>query len=292
MKNKDERRQMIHLQKQRLRIGARKAEFGFTMIEILIALIAASAVIGAALQLYITQHNQLLVQEDVSEIQANARAAAELLAEEIRRTGYRLPGIVTSMEASNSDPDTLIIKYATPALGNVCLAENLVQGSYSIRCTGDAIDGLEPGDWVYIYDEEADSGEAFVAREIDYESNTIYRNILGNGGRAYPAGSPLYSIARDRFYIDRADTDHPNLMIQRLGESPQVFAENIEILNFEYQLDDGTMTNQLTDPNRVRMININVVAKSFREDLNNNMDGEYRTRDFTLKVKLRNFGLS
>jgi prepilin-type N-terminal cleavage/methylation domain-containing protein len=283
---------MINLIKQRIIIGAQKGDSGFTILEILIALIAAAIIISAALQLYITQHNQLLVQDDVSEIQANARAAAELLAEEIRKTGYRLPGIVTSMEASNSDPDTLIIKYATPKLGNVYLAEDMVTGSYYIRCTGDAINELEPGDWVFIYDEAVDSGEAFIAREIDYEANIIYRGVMGEGGRAYPAGCPLYSIARDKFFISRSnDGGNPNLMIHRLGQHPLVFAENIETLDFEYHLDDGTITNQLTDPNLVRMISINVVARSFRPDQNNE-DGHYRTRDFTLKVKLRNFGLS
>jgi Tfp pilus assembly protein PilW len=98
---------------------------GFTVVEILISLFVAGVVVSAAFQLYIAQHNQLLVQEDVSEIQANARAAAELLAEEIRKTGYLLPAIVTHMEAINSDPDTLTIKYAKPMMAGVVLEQDM-----------------------------------------------------------------------------------------------------------------------------------------------------------------------
>jgi type II secretory pathway pseudopilin PulG len=280
---------MRNLMKLKAEIRARSGAFGFTMVEILVALIAAAIVISAAFQLYLTQHNQLLVQEDVSEIQANARAAAEMLAEEIRNTGYRLPGIVTTMEAANSNPDTLVIKYATSKLEGVFLADDMSAGYDNLRCTGNPIDQLAPGDWVYVYDQDADTGEAFIATDIDYSTSTIYHG-LGTLFRAYPAGSALYSIARDKFYIDRSNQGNPDLMIQRLGQSPAVFAENIETLNFEYFLDDGTSSDVLTDFSRVRMIGITVVARSFRPELNS-QNGE-RTRDFTLKVKLRNFGLA
>lgn len=285
---------MRNLLKKRIGIGASNKDSGFTMVEILVGLIAAGVIISAAFQLYIRQHNQLLVQEDVSEIQANARAAAELLAEEIRKTGYRLPGILTTMEASNSNPDTLIIKYATPKLANVFLVDDMLTETDNLRCTENTLGELVAGDWIYVYDEVADTGEAFVATYVEYESSTIYHHY-GALLRAYPAGSPLYSVTRDKFYIDRSnyneDNGNPNLMIHRLGENPAIFAENIETLDFLYYLDDGTTTSQLTDPGRVRMIEINVVARSFRPELNS-PNGEYRKRDFTLKVKLRNYGLS
>jgi prepilin-type N-terminal cleavage/methylation domain-containing protein len=281
---------MRNLMKLRAEIRARHGDSGFTMVEILVALIAAAVIVSAAFQLYITQHNQFLVQEDVSDIQANARAAAERLAEEIRKTGYRLPGIVTTMEAANSNPDTLVIKYATAKLREVYLATDMSAGYDNLTCTGSPIDRLVPGDWVYVYDVDSDTGEAFVATDINYETSTIYHG-QGSLIRSYPAGSPIFSIARDKFYVDRSNRATPNLMVERLGQSPEILAENIETLDFEYYLDDGSSSIQLTDPSRVRMIGINVVAKSFRPELNS-PDGEYRTRDFTLKVKLRNFGLS
>jgi type II secretory pathway pseudopilin PulG len=263
---------------------------GFTVVEILISLFVAGVVVSAAFQLYIAQHNQLLVQEDVSEIQANARAAAELLAEEIRKTGYLLPAIVTHMEAINSDPDTLTIKYAKPMMAGVVLEQDMADEYDKLDCNGNSLDGLEPGDWVYVYDENSDSGDAFVATDIDYQTNCMAHQ-LAPLNRAYRVGSRLFAVERCKFYIDRSNTNQPNLMIQRLGEAPEVFAENIESLDFEYFLEDGTSTSVMANPSLVRMIGIHIVAKSFRPDLNT-PNGEQRTRDFTLKVKLRNFGLS
>jgi type II secretory pathway pseudopilin PulG len=263
---------------------------GFTVVEILISLFVAAVVVSVAFELYIAQHNQLLVQEDVSEIQANARAAAELLAEEIRKTGYQLPAIITHMEAVNSDPDTLTIKYAKPMLAGAVLEQNMSDEYDNLDCFGTCLEGLEPGEWVYIYDETSDSGDAFIATEIDYEAS-VMAHQLAPLNRAYPVGSKLFAVERCKFYIAHSNRNQPNLMIQRLGAAPEVFAENIESLDFEYYLDDGTSTSVLANPSRVRMIGIHVVAKSFRPDLNS-PHGEQRKRDFTLKVKLRNFGLS
>jgi len=281
---------MRNLLKQKERFGPSSRASGFTIIEILISLFMASVVIAAAFELFIAQHNQLLVQEDVSEIQANARSAAELLAEEIRKTGYLLPSIVTYMEAANSDPDTLTIKYARPMMAGVILEENMLDESDALNCNGNSLDGLVAGDCVYVYDEAADSGEAFVVTDIDHNTNTVAHD-LGPLGRTYPVGSRLFAVERCKFYIDRTDREHPNLMMERIGHTPEVFAENIESLDFEYYLEDGTSTGLMVNPGQVRMIGIHVVAKSFRPDLNSR-NGEYRKRDFTLKVKLRNFGLS
>jgi len=80
-------------------------------------------------------------------------------------------------------------------------------------------------------------------------------------------------------------------MTKRFGNTPELFAENIEALDFEYYLADGTVTNVLANPSLVRMIGINVTAKSLRPELNS-PNHQYRTRSYSLKVKLRNFGLS
>jgi len=281
---------MRKLAKQKAKIKERKRDSGFTLLEVIIALLVASVIISVAFELFLTQHNQLLVQEDVSEIQGNARAAAELLAEEIRKTGYLLPGIVTSIEAANSNPDTLIVKYATSKLAGVFLGQPILTGTDNLLCTGNPLTNLVAGDWVFIYDSVANCGEYFVVTNVNYYSNIIYHDLnpLGN---VYPAGSLLYAIARNKFFIDRSNNANPNLMIERLGQSPEIYAENIEHLDFEYYLEDGTSTAMFTNPFDVRMIGINVRAKSFRPDLNS-PNGNYRKRDFSLKVKLRNYGLS
>jgi len=228
---------------------------------------------------------------DVGHVRTGIRAAAELLAEEIRKTGYMLPSIVTTIEASNSDPDTLTIRYATPVLAGVVLDQDMGDEYGIMSCTGNSISGLYAGDWIYIYDENGGVGEAFMATGVDYHNNTISHD-LGPLTRTYPAGSQLLAVESYSFFVGGGGMDNSSqdLMMSHFGGTPEVFAENIETLDFVYYYEDGTSSNQLTNPGQVRMIGINVTAKSLRPDLNS-PNGEYRKRDFSLKVKLRNFGL-
>jgi hypothetical protein len=260
------------------------------MIEILIALFMASIVIAVAFRFFVTQHNQMLVQEDVSEIQANARAAAQLLAEEIRKTGYRLPPIVSQMMATNSNPDTMVIRYARPILAGVELERAMIDQYDVLDCNGISLEGLEPGDWVFVYNEDSNIGEPFIATEIDFQTNCVAHDMAPLH-IPYPEGSKIFAVESCSFYIDRADRAHPNLMMRRLGQPPEVFAENIEALDFVYYLEDGSSTTTLNNPALVRMVGINVTATSFRPNLNS-QPGMERTRSYSLKVKLRNFGLS
>ena len=79
-------------------------------------------------------------------------------------------------------------------------------------------------------------------------------------------------------------------MIERLGQQPEIYAENIDGLDFTFYLDDGTVSSQLTNPDNVRMIGIDVTSKSQRPELND-IDRHRRSRNLSLKVKLRNFGI-
>lgn len=270
------------------RYGTRNVH-GITVVELLIAIFMASIVLSAAFGLYITQHNQYLVQEDVSDIQGNARSAAELLAGEIRKTGYLLPSIVTPLVTTNSNPDTITIKYATSKLAGAMLSQPMISETDALVCVGNDLSQLSPGDWVYIFDSAANLGEAFIVSDVDNIAMTIAHNLWPLT-RTYPQGSRLFTVMGDKFYIDLSDSSHPNLMVQHLGQPAEVYAENIEDLDFLYYYADGSELNQLTNPDSLRMIGIDVTAKSGMENLNR-VNGQYRTRNHFLKVKLRNFGL-
>jgi prepilin-type N-terminal cleavage/methylation domain-containing protein len=84
---------------------------GFTLIEILIGLVAASLVTYAAMSLYITQHKEMVVQDQVADLQSNVRAAAEVIAKATRMAGYNVPGWILPIESSDSNPDTIVVTY-------------------------------------------------------------------------------------------------------------------------------------------------------------------------------------
>lgn len=266
-----------------------KSILGVSIVELLIGMFMGTVVLSSALGLYMTQHNHLLVQEDVSEIQGNARATAKLLANEIRKTGYLLPSIVTQLEVMDTDPDTIIIRYATSKISGTFLDQDMTSEYSNLVCTGNDLRELSPGDWLYIYNQIADQGEAFVVSDVDYSNRTIEHHLWPLE-RTYPRGSQLNTVERNKLYIDLADSSNLNLMIERLGQQPEIYAENIEDLDFTYYLDDGTVSSQLTNLDDVRMIRIDVTSISQRPELNDT-DGHCRSRNLSLKVKLRNFGV-
>jgi type IV pilus assembly protein PilW len=61
---------------------------GFSLIELLVAMTIAGIVIGGIYSVYHTQQKSFLVQEQVTGMQQNIRAALLLMEREIRRAGY------------------------------------------------------------------------------------------------------------------------------------------------------------------------------------------------------------
>lgn len=63
-------------------------EHGFTLIELLIAMTIALVVITSISSAFISQRKTYAVQEQISEMQQNARAAMDMMSREIRMAGY------------------------------------------------------------------------------------------------------------------------------------------------------------------------------------------------------------
>ncbi len=80
---------------------------GVSLIELLIALTLTVLIGTAMLEFYVSQHNQFLVQERISDMQQNVRVAMDEITKNIREAGYGLSGHpVISVGA-----DTLIVYF-------------------------------------------------------------------------------------------------------------------------------------------------------------------------------------
>jgi type IV pilus assembly protein PilW len=73
-------------------------EQGFTLIELLIAMAVALIIITALSGAFITQRRTYAVQEQVSEMIQNARAATDMITREIRMAGFAHTGYDTKFE--------------------------------------------------------------------------------------------------------------------------------------------------------------------------------------------------
>ncbi len=265
-----------------------KNQNGFTLVELLIGLVAASIVSYAAMSLYITSHKEMIVQDQVADLQGNVRASAEMMASAIRKAGYNVPGILTSLESTDSNPDTIVVTYDASVLRGCLLESDMLDFVGNLDCSGHDLSRLKAEDWLYIYDRDVDFGEFFQVTDVNYASSQILRGGASLS-RAYPRGSDIIKMTRIRFFIDQTDSTQPNLMIQAFGDAPQVLGENIIGLNFRYFLENGSIVTQIALPEDVRMVEIDVLGRA--SDHDDQFVDNYRTRNFSLRVKVRNLDL-
>jgi prepilin-type N-terminal cleavage/methylation domain-containing protein len=272
----------------RIIIGRKDRSAGFTMVELLVAVILATIVTSAAMAVYVAQHKQMIVQDEVSDMQANIRAGAQELVTNIRMAGYNIPDALLPLEAYDTNPDTILIAYDAGTLRDVTLEWPMPQPSAELRCDGHDITGLYDHDWVYIFDPISENGEFFEVTEAQYASQHIqHRNHRLR--IAYPSGSQVLKIHQYKYYIDNTDPDHPNLMRWSHRYGPQIFAENIVDLNIQYLLANGTIVDVPPRTEMVREVIIFIEARVNKADDEFGVD--YRTRTLQTRVKVRNLGL-
>jgi len=120
-------------------------ERGMSIIELLIATILSLIVLSAALEFYVSQHKNWLMQNEVAEVQQNARVCVDEIASSLRMAGFGLP---------TGHPAFLI--------GNDSL-------------TVYAVDGTDVDTTLYfIYD--ADPTTPYLARQINGQWPELYSN--------------------------------------------------------------------------------------------------------------------
>lgn len=261
---------------------------GVSLVEVLIGLFMTGLVVASVFGVYINHHKNWMIQEDVTEMQQSARAVIDELTRQIRMAGHGLPLGLPGLEAYNTNPDTIVITYQA----NGCdapLEHTMPTTSAELRCDGHDISCFEDGQWAYIFNPDSGGGEFFLITEVQVGSSHIQHNTMPLS-RRYTAGSILLSLEQVKYYIDRTDTLHPKLMMQLLGQSPQVYAENIEDLQFRYVMKNSAVVDVPVSTADIRSVRISLTGRSARPDPDFPAD-PYRRRTFASEVNLRNFDI-
>ena len=268
-----------------------KSQRGTTFLEVMIALAIMGVVTTAIFKLYITQHKNYMTQDDITTIQQNVRASIDELSRHIRMAGYDLPLGLPSITAANTDPDTITITY----LSNGCdtyLASAMPQPSAELKCATD-VSCFYDGQWVFIYDPDSAVGEWFVISHVQKAALHLQHNTM-TLSRKYQANALILAMTQITFFVDNTtDPNHPNLMIQIMGQTPQVFAEDITDLQFQYSMKNGAVVDVPTVIDNIREISIFVTGRSHNPDLElaEELEDQYRRRAFSTSVYLRNVGI-
>lgn len=258
---------------------------GITLIEILIALFVTGILSAAIFRIYINQHHSWMIQDRVIEMQQNARAAIDELTRQLRMTGYELPHGLPPLEAYDTNPDTIVIHYN----GGDCdapIEHAMPKPSSELRCDGHYVGCFTPGQTAYIYDPSAETGEFFVISHVQVAASHIQHNDWPLS-RVYPIGSVILSLDRVKFYIDESDPLHSKLMIQVGALPPQIYAEDIIDLQFDYTLKNGMVTADPAIARDITDIAINLTARTPDPDIEFK-DDPYRYESYASRVYLRN----
>ncbi len=258
---------------------------GFTLLEALIAMILAGIVTTAIFKVYVNQHESWNQQEEIIDMQQNVRAAIGELTKQIRMAGYGLPLQVDGIEAYDSNPDTLIVNYAS---GNdkAVVEHPMTTISADIRCDGHDLSQFLPGQWAYIFNPDSGGGEFFEVTQVLSAPARLKHSTM-DLSRAYEAGSVIMLLNRVKFFLDDSDTLHPDLMMQLPGQAPQVYAENITDLQFFYVMKNRAVVAQPVIPEDVREVIVTITARTDKADVE--LAGQpYRTRTITSAVNVRN----
>lgn len=261
---------------------------GLSIIELLISVSIGLIVIGAGLELYLNQHKAWIIEEQISEMQQSGRAAIEDLSRNIMMSGYKLPKGVNPVIASNTNPDTITILYMREDVCQATIEWPMPLPSSELRCDGHDISCFEENTWAYIYDPNTMTGEFFYITEVQISASHIQHNTM-DLSKCYPVGSQVMMVDFYKYYLDiSTDPNHPNLIRMGIDMTPQVYAENIEDLQFRYGLANGVYVDVPVIGNIVREVQISLRARTSRQDLQ--IPG-YRKRTFASSVKVRNLGL-
>lgn len=261
---------------------------GVSLLEVLIALFLTGIITTAVLKLYVTQHQSYIVQDDVATIQQNARASIDELTRQIRMAGYDLPAGLAALEASNTNPDTILIRYK-PRDCETFLDTNMSSVTSDLKCGSD-VSCFDDDSWVYIFHPDSGGGEFFQISAVQTGSRHIQHATMPLS-RAYTEDAIIIPLEEIKVYIDRTtDADHPNLVVELPGSSPQIYADDITDLQFRYRLANGNVVDVPVLIDDVREVLIDITGRSKNPDWEMG-DDSYRTRTYSSSVSLRNVGL-
>jgi len=306
---------------------------GFTLIELLIAMVISLMVMGAIYGTFKSQQDSFIIQDQVTAMQQNLRGGMYVMSRDIQMAGF-----ITNFDSrtyTNISWDTTVpgtnevIRPLIYGRNNDSVNGNGVKNNTDvlviIKASNDPADSrqLASGDPVtnttltlspfdlnldastykfgLLVKSDLSRAEIFQvqskAGNVVTFTNPLQENY-GNGDRVYRADVIIYKV--------NEDATHPSLLRQNLGNDNgfQIVAENVDNLQLQYVLANGSTVDNPAQWADVRAVQICLLARSDRinrgytntktytmgDQAITPGDG-YRRKLLTALVKTRNVGL-
>jgi prepilin-type N-terminal cleavage/methylation domain-containing protein len=268
---------------------------GVTLIELLIVLVISSILIAALYRVFISQQKTYTVQDQVTDMQQNARQSINRMMSEIRMAGFGnvsmvLPvtfGAKTFNNVVNPDaPVASSLTIICAIQGGATITQPATPNSNQIKVSSlDDFDITKNPDKKYI---SIGGLESHVISAVDTNQKIITLNdtIIYNhlsGTLVFPIRAISYQVVSEelKFTLKRDEN---------IGGGRQPLADNIKDIQFQYLDANG---NETATPASIRMVRATVTATTAISD------DEYKDRKtippkrtIASNIYLRNMGLS
>jgi prepilin-type N-terminal cleavage/methylation domain-containing protein len=281
---------------------------GLTLIELLVAMAISAVLIAAVYRTFIGQHRTYTAQEQVVDMQQNARVAINRMMREIRMAGFgNVTSVLPNFTAINgpfnnvinpSDNINILDGQVTDQVTIIgafeqisTLASEASPGTNTIQLTGKASEfDLVNKKYICI-----GGLETHTISNRDPVGNTITLNE--NVVNRFGVDTPVFKVKAITYQL-RRDNGNPQMPVLTRedntdGGGSQVVAENIENLQFRYTLDDGSESDSPADASKIRLVRVTVNARTRITDPEFKAgEGGYRRRTISSNILVRNMGVN
>jgi type IV pilus assembly protein PilW len=236
-------------------------------------------------QLFKADHKVFIEQEEVVDMQQNARVALDILIRDLRIAGAGVPleGVdadigflypVIPGDGGEGLPDTLTV---LANFNHVSSELNLKMPNESAEIKVNDSSEFTVGAVAIISgltQECGESAEVFQITQISDDGQNLLQhhqsppwNIDQKLNCTYIPVARVTLVNHRKYYIENADTDHPRLVMIEDAGDVQVIADNIENLQLVYNLVTGEKNESDPDnPGAIRKATITIVARTNTQD--------------------------
>jgi type IV pilus assembly protein PilW len=258
-----------------------KKRNGVTLIELLIALVLSSILTAALYRAFIGQQKTYTVQDQVTDMQQNARTAMGQMTKEIRMAGYG--GDMFSIFGNING----FIDIVTPANNTITviladqvgvLKQNTAKGANQLKVTNARIFNADKKRYLCL-----NGLNNYLVQSVT-EDTILLTAPLAEG---HPINQPVYLVKAVSYYLGLSGAKTVLRRNENTGGGGQPLADNIESLEFSYFDTNG---NGTSNPSDIRMVKVSVTARTNLLDPQLKGGDGYRRRTLSSNIKVRNMG--
>lgn len=234
------------------RAGGRNSA-GFSLIELMIALLLGLLVLGAAFVVFRSNQNSFRATEGVNRIQESARVAFELMSQDIRSAGGSACSSASMVETSNEQS----LAFRDAPLAGDATQLTVVSGedsAYKVTAStsssitldsaqlADATDTFKVGDWLLL----CNARKSFVVQATGVASNLISFDPLPEGynpsadEHAPPSTVVVGRLRNIRWDVAANARGGKSLYVSRFGGAREEVTDGVQSIAFSYLQSGAT----------------------------------------------------